>query len=442
MRRLVLLALAGSLTLSACSNDNTTAPSAPGPEAAVVRCRPTPFPVLSLTTQIIKIFPVTGGLQAQALLKMVSIGALWTVCKPTDAQKGVVAFVNWMNQQFQAYKLIGKKTLDSSQRVSTLTNALYSAVGLGSPNVPSSAIATGNFGVGVYTGDELFLNTNSDSGGTRIPAGSFPNPTVITIFKRPDMPSPFPAGVVAPFYDVTASNASGTHTLSGNLTALVGFCVDDDVLGGFDSPAVAHLVSPGVFEVLQQASTDPLGLICDEEEGFSVKRLSLLDWGAAGRSIRAAAQALLLPEPALAAVATGKSGLGGLARSLSPFGVTEGDIAPLSCDEENSEANPEGIRSLNSDTPVDVTFVNHTDQSVSVYWLNFSGQREFPTSIGGGGLNFPYMVLEPNQSYVQSTFVTHPWILIGDDDTCYGIFLPRPYGGTVVVPYGPPVIIP
>ncbi len=94
MRRLMLFALASSLALSACSNDDT----ATGP----TKCRPAPFPIYSLTLQTIKIFPVQGGLQAKALISEVAIGVLWTVCKPTDAQKGVAAFVKWMVQQFQA----------------------------------------------------------------------------------------------------------------------------------------------------------------------------------------------------------------------------------------------------------------------------------------------------------------------------------------------------
>ena len=111
MRRLTVVAIAGLLAFSACTNDNTApTPTEPAPEAAVARCRPTPFPVADLTKQIIKIFPVTGGLQAKALVSEVAIGALWTVCKPTDAQKGVAAFVKWMVQQFQANKLIGGKS--------------------------------------------------------------------------------------------------------------------------------------------------------------------------------------------------------------------------------------------------------------------------------------------------------------------------------------------
>ena len=39
-------------------------------------------------------------------------------------------------------------------------------------------------------------------------------------------------------------------------------------------------------------------------------------------------------------------------------------------------------------------------------------------------------------SFIQGTYVTHPWILISDDEAaiCYGIFLPGTEDGSVVVP--------
>jgi hypothetical protein len=116
-------------------------------------------------------------------------------------------------------------------------------------------------------------------------------------------------------------------------------------------------------------------------------------------------------------------------------GSSDGELTPLPCSLEGS------IRSLNADRAVDVTFTNLTTQNVSVYWLDYNGQRDFPF---GGGIGFPYNVLAPQgdegggDSYVQGTFVTHPWLLIGADETCYGIFLPLSpsegtYGGTATV---------
>jgi hypothetical protein len=47
-----------------------------------------------------------------------------------------------------------------------------------------------------------------------------------------------------------------------------------------------------------------------------------------------------------------------------------------------------------------ITFVNATSGSVDVYWLDYQGGRVY------------YYTLAPGQSYVQSTWVTHPWVAI------------------------------
>lgn len=108
------------------------------------------------------------------------------------------------------------------------------------------------------------------------------------------------------------------------------------------------------------------------------------------------------------------------------FNVLAGQISPQSCSLEGT------IKSLNSNKPVNVTFINNTSQSVSVYWLNFNGQREYPFE--GGGIGVPYAVLPPGGTYVQGTFLTHPWILTSPagelGETCYGIFVPTAQGQT------------
>ena len=109
----------------------------------------------------------------------------------------------------------------------------------------------------------------------------------------------------------------------------------------------------------------------------------------------------------------------------------EGELSALSC----SWRARSHLRT--SETAVDMTFSNElVEAQVSVYWLNFSGQREYPVSEGGGGLGFPYNTLNPSQSYVQPTYVTHPWrvAIPGETEECLGIFLPLSgeSGGTAV----------
>src|SRR5271165_87321 len=55
--------------------------------------------------------------------------------------------------------------------------------------------------------------------------------------------------------------------------------------------------------------------------------------------------------------------------------------------------------SENGDTPTSIEFVNDYSGAVTVNWIDYSGTIEF------------YMTLSPGQSYVQPTFVTHPWII-------------------------------
>lgn len=58
------------------------------------------------------------------------------------------------------------------------------------------------------------------------------------------------------------------------------------------------------------------------------------------------------------------------------------------------ECNP---RSIVAAEPAWLTFVNQSDQTVQVYWLNYEGQEVF------------YRQLGPGQACLQSTYLTHPW---------------------------------
>ena len=79
-------------------------------------------------------------------------------------------------------------------------------------------------------------------------------------------------------------------------------------------------------------------------------------------------------------------------------------------------------RSFTGATPTSILFTNRTTQSVSVYWLDYQGQRVL------------YTVLEAGAEYLQQTFLTHPWIVVGADETCYGISLPARGPTSVIVP--------
>ena len=65
--------------------------------------------------------------------------------------------------------------------------------------------------------------------------------------------------------------------------------------------------------------------------------------------------------------------------------------------------------SLESVTSSEIAFVNHTSRTVDIFWLDFAGERVF------------YNTLEPNGSYTQSTWLTHPWVAVDRiTGRCYG----------------------
>jgi PEP-CTERM motif-containing protein/von Hippel-Lindau disease tumor suppressor protein len=73
------------------------------------------------------------------------------------------------------------------------------------------------------------------------------------------------------------------------------------------------------------------------------------------------------------------------------------------------------MASITGDNPTSITFVNTLDAPVDVWWMNYSANEVFYNSLG------------PLESYLQLTFVTHPWLirLRADNSPLVG-FLPAP----------------
>jgi hypothetical protein len=349
-RRLTLAAIIGALALAGCS-DNNQAPTEPKAQLDIgVPCPNTAFPLDVANAQITALYPAGTSKKsnplADALAKAKDIAQKWSKCKVADPQSKVVTFVNKLLSDFRAGSLIGGTSTATATTVSALINTMYSGVGFGTPNLPVGTSGT-EFGIGFFTpGQPLLVQTNNRNAAALLAADAFTETTAITIFLRPDTPNPFQGvgpTVLPPFYEITASNLSGTHYLA-NGKAVVGFCFDDAILGPpseptINDPAIAHLAvsegsNPGGFEILDEASEAQyatLGLDCEQFVPPPVIIGSLFDGGlkgfasaaprAAARYVRHAAAAMLLPTRLDAAV--GKKGLGGLATSFSPFGVTD-----------------------------------------------------------------------------------------------------------------------
>ncbi|MUG91822.1 hypothetical protein F7734_04780 [Scytonema sp. UIC 10036] len=75
--------------------------------------------------------------------------------------------------------------------------------------------------------------------------------------------------------------------------------------------------------------------------------------------------------------------------------------------------NESQLRSLEGGAATSVNFVNKTSALVKVYWINYQGQRQL------------YKDLKSGESYTQSTYVHHPWVVTDEQGGCLGIFQPE-----------------
>lgn len=80
-------------------------------------------------------------------------------------------------------------------------------------------------------------------------------------------------------------------------------------------------------------------------------------------------------------------------------------LADASCAAES------GSRSVNSNTPTTFTITNRTSVTLTLFWLNFQGQR------------VKYFDLAPGMTQSQGTFVTHPWVVADPKGGCLRLFL-------------------
>ncbi|AUT49462.1 hypothetical protein [Achromobacter sp. AONIH1] len=71
------------------------------------------------------------------------------------------------------------------------------------------------------------------------------------------------------------------------------------------------------------------------------------------------------------------------------------------------------LRSRDAARPTQVEFINHGKEIKTIYWLNYEGRRVY------------YTRLQPGDSYIQKTYVSHPWVVTSDDlGTCETAVLP------------------
>jgi hypothetical protein len=72
------------------------------------------------------------------------------------------------------------------------------------------------------------------------------------------------------------------------------------------------------------------------------------------------------------------------------------------------------LASRSSQEPTGMTFVNRSDPTLDLYWLDFGGGRRL------------YRHLTPGARASQDTFTGHYWLLATPDGVCLGIFKAAP----------------
>jgi hypothetical protein len=85
--------------------------------------------------------------------------------------------------------------------------------------------------------------------------------------------------------------------------------------------------------------------------------------------------------------------------STAQAGVLLPNLDPVTIDNSS--------QSTSGSTPAAIDFENHLSYAVDVFWIDYAGDRVFYNTLGA------------NSSYVQATFLTHPWLIVqaGSGDT-------------------------
>ena len=73
-------------------------------------------------------------------------------------------------------------------------------------------------------------------------------------------------------------------------------------------------------------------------------------------------------------------------------------------------------------TRSEITFVNSSAVTLNIYWLNYVGARVFYYTLGAG------------TSYLQPTWLTHPWVAIDSSGVCHGYTLSDTLSKTYTIP--------
>jgi hypothetical protein len=108
--------------------------------------------------------------------------------------------------------------------------------------------------------------------------------------------------------------------------------------------------------------------------------------------------------------------LAAILAALATGAQAQTELRDLGC------AGESGLRSTDETTVTEVIFFNQSPAPIRTYWIDHQGQRIFGSEI------------RPGDSYVQQTYVTHPWVVTkGAAKVCLAIYQPESSSAIVVV---------
>lgn len=111
----------------------------------------------------------------------------------------------------------------------------------------------------------------------------------------------------------------------------------------------------------------------------------------------------------------------GSATSAAPTNAAPGSVPPTTAAPAPSDFSPVGastfpcsdessLRSTGGGAQVPFSFVNNSQESLQIIWLNYSGSR------------VTYDILPPGRTYRINTYVGEVWIIADSSASCLGIF--------------------
>jgi membrane protease YdiL (CAAX protease family) len=94
---------------------------------------------------------------------------------------------------------------------------------------------------------------------------------------------------------------------------------------------------------------------------------------------------------------------------------------PVPADKKHA-AEEKGIKSISIDVATSMTFVNQTQQTIKVYWLDRGGQRELFATLKAG-----------DSHKIEPTYLMHAWLITDENDRAWYVYFPDAQPRTVEI---------